>query len=170
MFYKFLWDLWKGTGDYWYNHGMWYINLVCFFQFRHYVEKYSPWYWISLYLLSWGPLQLVVVLVYYSLTHVFIAGEKTPKMKLDAFLARNTSEDSASFAELLKESERKRQLKFDWLFRKEQEQLSVSYITYSFCCLYDIADIDMFWLTSSSSESEIIFRKYSTSLAKILLQ
>ena len=27
----FLWDLWKGTGDYWYNHGMLYINLVCFF-------------------------------------------------------------------------------------------------------------------------------------------
>ena len=49
-------------------------------------------------------------------------------MKLDAFLARNTSEDSASFAELLNESERKRRLKLDWLFRKEQEQLSVSYI------------------------------------------
>ena len=28
---QFLWDLWKGTGDHWYNYGMWYINLVCFF-------------------------------------------------------------------------------------------------------------------------------------------
>ncbi|XP_005102187.1 splicing factor ESS-2 homolog [Aplysia californica] len=49
---------------------------------------------------------------------------ETPKMKLDSFLARNTSEDSASFSELLKESERKRQLKYEWLFQKEKEQLA----------------------------------------------
>lgn len=49
---------------------------------------------------------------------------KTPKLRLDSFLARNTSEDSASFDELLKESERKRQLKHEWVFQKEKEQLA----------------------------------------------
>ena len=35
MFDHFLlWDLWKGTGDYWYNHGMWPIIVVYFQQAR----------------------------------------------------------------------------------------------------------------------------------------
>jgi len=49
---------------------------------------------------------------------------KAPKLRLDSYLARNTSEDSASFEELLKESERKRQLKHEWIFTKEKEQLA----------------------------------------------
>lgn len=48
----------------------------------------------------------------------------TPKMKLDAFLARNTSEDSASFAEILRESELKHRHKHQWLFDKEKEHLA----------------------------------------------
>ena len=53
--------LWKDSGGYWYNHGMWYINLVCFFStktmrmkkihFRHRVRKYDPWSWITPWLL-----------------------------------------------------------------------------------------------------------------------
>ena len=31
IFFQFLWDLCKGTGDYWYNHSMWPIILVYFF-------------------------------------------------------------------------------------------------------------------------------------------
>ena len=48
-----------GTCDYWYNHGMWYINLVCFYptktigiiknHFGHCVGEYGPWYWITPY-------------------------------------------------------------------------------------------------------------------------
>ena len=49
----------------------------------------------------------------------------TPKMRLDSFLARNTSEDSASFAEILKESEIKHRHKHQWLFDKEKEHLAV---------------------------------------------
>ena len=53
----------------WYNHGMWNINVVCFFStktmgiikihFGHYVGKYSPWYWSGI-----SPLQLGIVLVH----------------------------------------------------------------------------------------------------------
>ena len=31
IFNQLLWDLWKGTCNYWYNQGMWYIYLVLFF-------------------------------------------------------------------------------------------------------------------------------------------
>ena len=61
--------VWKGTCDYWYNHGMWYINLVCFFSaktmgiikiyFGHCVGKYSR----LILLCGIGPLQLGVVLL-----------------------------------------------------------------------------------------------------------
>ena len=34
IFGQFLWDLWKRTVYYWYNHGMWPIILVYFFQRR----------------------------------------------------------------------------------------------------------------------------------------
>jgi len=33
-FWSFLWDLWKKTGDYWYNHSMWPIILVYFSQLK----------------------------------------------------------------------------------------------------------------------------------------
>ncbi|KAK3751881.1 hypothetical protein RRG08_047154 [Elysia crispata] len=49
---------------------------------------------------------------------------KAPRMKLDSFLAQNTSEDSASFAEILKESEIKHKNKHQWLFDKEKEHLA----------------------------------------------
>ncbi|KAH9525453.1 Splicing factor ESS-2 [Bulinus truncatus] len=53
-----------------------------------------------------------------------LADTAAPKASLDSFLARNTSEDSASFAEILKESERKHRLKHAWVFEKEKEQLA----------------------------------------------
>ncbi|KAI8783043.1 protein DGCR14 [Biomphalaria glabrata] len=49
---------------------------------------------------------------------------RTSMLSLDSFLARNTSEDSASFAEILKESDRKHRLKHAWIFEKEKEQLA----------------------------------------------
>lgn len=56
----------------------------------------------------------------------------TPKVRLDSFLAKNTSEDSASFVEILNESDRKHRLKHAWLFEKEKEQLAVSIIAMVF--------------------------------------
>ncbi|RUS70562.1 hypothetical protein EGW08_021676 [Elysia chlorotica] len=47
-----------------------------------------------------------------------------PRMKLDSFLAQNTSEDSASFAEILRESDIKHRHKHQWLFDKEKEHLA----------------------------------------------
>ena len=43
-------------------------------------------------------------------------------LSLDQFLARNTSEDNASFSELMKENEQKHRAKHAWLFDKEQLQ------------------------------------------------
>ncbi|GFN99431.1 Dgcr14-like protein [Plakobranchus ocellatus] len=51
-------------------------------------------------------------------------GGSAPKEKLDTFLARNTSEDSASFADILRESELKHRHKHQWLFDKEKEHLA----------------------------------------------
>ncbi len=42
-----------------------------------------------------------------------------PDLSLDQFLARNTSEDNASFSELMKENEQKHRAKHAWLFEKE---------------------------------------------------
>ena len=49
----------KGNVGYWYNHGMWYINLVCFFSTKtmgimkilSHVDNMTPWYWITPWLL-----------------------------------------------------------------------------------------------------------------------
>ncbi|BFZ19112.1 hypothetical protein BsWGS_22151 [Bradybaena similaris] len=45
-----------------------------------------------------------------------------PKLSLDSFLSQNTSEDSASFVEILNEADRKHRVKHAWLFEKELEQ------------------------------------------------
>ncbi|CAG5135367.1 unnamed protein product [Candidula unifasciata] len=50
-----------------------------------------------------------------------------PKLSLDSFLSKNTSEDSASFVEILSEAERKHRMKHAWLFEKEQEQQQEHY-------------------------------------------
>ena len=55
-------------------------------------------------------------------------------LSLDQFLARNTSEDNASFSELMKENDQKHKVKHAWLFEKEQQQDQVSALTYSFSC------------------------------------
>ena len=78
MFYQFLLDLWKGTSDNWYNHGMWYINLVCFFptktmviiiiHFGHYVGKYGQWYAFPCFFCAGiNPLQLDVACLIFGL-------------------------------------------------------------------------------------------------------
>ena len=76
-FDQFLWDLWKGTGDYWY-HSMWPIILVFFsptktmekIHFKHEVGKYWPWYWIHPWLLC---RDRSAAACFYSLlyTHIF---------------------------------------------------------------------------------------------------
>ena len=41
---------------------------------------------------------------------------------LDSYLSRNTNEDDASFAEILKENQKKHELKHAWLYEQEQER------------------------------------------------
>ena len=50
-----------------------------------------------------------------------------PVLSLDQFLARNTSEDNASFSELMKENEQKHRAKHAWLFEKEGFQDRVGF-------------------------------------------
>ena len=78
MFDYFLYGLWKGSGGYWYNHGMWYINLVCFFSTKTMRITKNP-FWASCgwenttpstelprdFCAGIGPLQLGVVLVLF---------------------------------------------------------------------------------------------------------
>lgn len=45
--------------------------------------------------------------------------KKEPKQHLDAFLSKNTSEDNASFVEILEENEKKHREKHAWLFENE---------------------------------------------------
>ncbi|ESO97551.1 hypothetical protein LOTGIDRAFT_72520, partial [Lottia gigantea] len=49
--------------------------------------------------------------------------QKKSKMGLDKFLSKNTSEDNASFNEILEESDKKHRMKHAWLFNKEDEQM-----------------------------------------------
>ena len=74
-FGQFLWDLWKETGNHWYNYGMWPIILVYLFlskttemikiHFKHYVGKYGPdTEFDRNFCAGIGPLHLGVVLVY----------------------------------------------------------------------------------------------------------
>ena len=46
-------------------------------------------------------------------------------MSLDAYLSRHTSEDNASFTEILRESQQKHRDKHAWLFEQEQAKLQV---------------------------------------------
>lgn len=55
---------------------------------------------------------------------------------LDSFLAKHTSEDNASFDDILTESERKRQDKHAWLFEKESHQEEV--VKHFNCCIFDV--------------------------------
>lgn len=47
--------------------------------------------------------------------------EEEKKIGLDDFLANNTSEDNASFEDILAENEKKHRLKYAWLYKKETE-------------------------------------------------
>jgi hypothetical protein len=51
--------------------------------------------------------------------------EKDMDASLDSFLAKYTSEDNASFNEILEESERRHRQKHAWLFEKEGQQQEV---------------------------------------------
>ena len=48
-------------------------------------------------------------------------------LPLDKFLSKVTSEDNASFVEIMKESDEKRKLKHAWLYEQEEEKKKVSY-------------------------------------------
>jgi len=56
-------------------------------------------------------------------THNPEPGDSLKGVGLDRFLAKNTSEDNVSFAEIMKEAEKKHRNKHAWLFEKEQQQL-----------------------------------------------
>ena len=45
---------------------------------------------------------------------------------LDSFMARNVSEDDASFAQMMKDNEERHKQKHAWLHEQELEQLKVS--------------------------------------------
>ena len=51
-------------------------------------------------------------------------------MGLDKFLAKHTSEDNASFREILEESEQRKRDKQAWLFEKEGQQDKVIVISF----------------------------------------
>uniref|UniRef100_A0A0B7AHB3 Uncharacterized protein n=1 Tax=Arion vulgaris TaxID=1028688 RepID=A0A0B7AHB3_9EUPU len=51
-----------------------------------------------------------------------VSEKNVPKISLDSFLSRTTSEDNASFVEILNDADRKHRMKHAWLFDKEQEQ------------------------------------------------
>ena len=53
--------------------------------------------------------------------------KKEPKQHLDAFLSKNTSEDNASFVEILEENEKKHREKHAWLFENEDCRTEVTY-------------------------------------------
>ena len=74
-------------------------------------------------------LLLSVLSLTVSLTSVkfsFVTGGADEGLGLDRFLAKHTSEDNASFTEILEESERRRQEKHAWLFEKEDIQDQVT--------------------------------------------
>ncbi len=48
--------------------------------------------------------------------------DEAPNMSLDKFLAKNTSEDNASFERIMEESKQRLRQKYSWLFDKEDEQ------------------------------------------------
>ena len=47
-------------------------------------------------------------------------------MSLDRYLAKNTSEDNASFEEMIREAEKKQKIKDAWLYEQEEAQDKVS--------------------------------------------
>ena len=56
----------------------------------------------------------------------FTFSEKTElDLPLDKFLSKVTSEDNASFSEIMKESEEKHKLKHAWLYEQEEEKKQV---------------------------------------------
>ena len=48
---------------------------------------------------------------------------------LDSYLSKNTSEDNASFNEILHETQKKRELKHAWLYEQEQSRQEVRWGT-----------------------------------------
>ena len=46
-------------------------------------------------------------------------------LSLDKYLANNTSEDNASFDEIIQEAEKKHKVKHAWLYEQEQQRQQV---------------------------------------------
>lgn len=66
---QFLWDMWKGTGDYmyWYKHGMWPIILVGIFPIKMMgiIEIHFGHYVILYFSYLFGPLQLGALFIWF---------------------------------------------------------------------------------------------------------
>jgi hypothetical protein len=62
----------------------------------------------------------------------FFVGPK--KLSLDQYLSKNTSEDNASFSEILEETQQKQRDKHSWLFENEETRKEVGFWLY-FCCI-----------------------------------
>ena len=90
--FQFSLDLWTGTDDYWYSHGMWPIILVYFSQLKRWKwlfqtlgEKICPWIGTEFardFCAGIGPLQLGVVLVLYlfavTISHIVMSFHAIP--------------------------------------------------------------------------------------------
>ncbi|XP_061197833.1 splicing factor ESS-2 homolog [Saccostrea echinata] len=50
------------------------------------------------------------------------SNKKQPKLSLDAYMSKNTSEDNASFAEILEETQKQHREKHAWLFENESSR------------------------------------------------
>lgn len=70
---------------------------------------------------SWS----IAILVLWPVVFVYTDGADQG-LGLDTFLAKHTSEDNASFTDILVESERRRKEKHAWLFEKEDVQDQVT--------------------------------------------
>jgi len=65
-------------------------------------------------------------------TFCFFVGTK--KLSLDQYLCKNTSEDNASFSEILEETQQKHRDKHSWLFENEETRKEVG-LWFYFCCI-----------------------------------
>ncbi len=62
---------------------------------------------------------------FHSELHLYFTEKAEEDLPLDKFMATVTSEDNASFGDLMKENEEKHRLKHAWLYEQEQEKKQV---------------------------------------------
>lgn len=64
-------------------------------------------------------------LILFILKMNFFFFTEQPNLSLDAYMSKNTSEDNASFAEILEETQQKHREKHAWLYENESSRKQV---------------------------------------------